>query len=224
MSLTERTLPKLRVMTYIDGFNLYFGLKERAWQKYMWLDVCKLSQSLLKPTQDLVGTKYFTSRISGSKTKEARQGAYLDVLASLPKLEILYGRFQDDRKQCQQCGHSAFLPQEKKTDVNIATQILCDAYTDRYDVALVISGDADLVPPVSAVKTSFPNKRVIIAFPPRRFSAELAMAGHVSMPIYEAKFRKSRLPSAITLTNGVTINCPPKWAPQEIQTDPLPTF
>ena len=28
-----------RVIAYVDGFNLYFGLKSKGWQRYYWLDV-----------------------------------------------------------------------------------------------------------------------------------------------------------------------------------------
>jgi len=208
---TARVLPKLRVITYIDGFNLYFGLRENAWKKYMWLDLTAFSECLTNSNQTLLETKYFTSRISGNKSKEERQSKYLDALSTLLKLKIIYGRFQDDRKQCQKCGHAAFLPQEKKTDVNIATQLLCDAYSNAFDLAIIVSGDADLVPPIAAVKNLFPNKRVVVAFPPSRFSAELAMTAHSSMHIYESKFRKSRLPENVTLPSGIVITRPPKW-------------
>lgn len=39
-----------RVSVYIDGFNLYFGLKATGLQRFYWVDVKKLSQSLLPPT------------------------------------------------------------------------------------------------------------------------------------------------------------------------------
>jgi len=38
-----------RVITYIDGFNLYFGLKSQGWERFLWLDVQALSRNLLKP-------------------------------------------------------------------------------------------------------------------------------------------------------------------------------
>lgn len=31
--------PQARVITYIDGFNLYFGLKEAKYRRFYWLDV-----------------------------------------------------------------------------------------------------------------------------------------------------------------------------------------
>src|SRR5947199_9199448 len=51
---------------------------------------------------------------------------------------IYWGRFQPDEKRCQKCGHYAYHPQEKKTDVNIATQLICDAFHDRFDAALIV--------------------------------------------------------------------------------------
>lgn len=146
MSTLPSPIPKLRVITYIDGFNLYFGLRENDWRKYLWIDLVTLSRRLLKANQELARAKYFTSRISGSKSKEERQSAWLDAVSTLPNMTTYFGRFQNDRKECQKCGHAAFLPQEKKTDVNIATQLICDAYSDAFDTAIIVSGDADLVP------------------------------------------------------------------------------
>jgi hypothetical protein len=30
--------PAARVIVCIDGFNLYFGMREKGWQRYYWLD------------------------------------------------------------------------------------------------------------------------------------------------------------------------------------------
>ena len=43
-----------RVITYIDGFNLYFGLKTKGWKRYYWLDLQKLTMNLLKVNQKLI--------------------------------------------------------------------------------------------------------------------------------------------------------------------------
>lgn len=49
-----------RVAFYIEGFNLYFGLKDAGWKRYNWLDVQALAGRLLKPGQALVTVKHFT--------------------------------------------------------------------------------------------------------------------------------------------------------------------
>ena len=52
-----------RVMVYVDGFNLYFGLKSKGWKRYQWLDLRRLSENLLQAEQRLAGVRYFTARI-----------------------------------------------------------------------------------------------------------------------------------------------------------------
>ena len=53
-----------RLISHIDRFNLYFGLKSQGWERFLWLDVQALSRNLLKPDQILARTKYFTSRVA----------------------------------------------------------------------------------------------------------------------------------------------------------------
>lgn len=62
-----------RVMAYVDGFNLYFGLKDSSFKRYYWLDVSALAQSLLKPGQQLLATHYFTARIRANGRNSADQ-------------------------------------------------------------------------------------------------------------------------------------------------------
>lgn len=60
-----------RVIAYVDGFNLYFGMKQTGNNK-RWLNIQRLVESLLKPGQQLIQTKYFTSRIRNSPDKKKR--------------------------------------------------------------------------------------------------------------------------------------------------------
>src|ERR1039457_6521573 len=149
-----------RVVAYIDGFNLYFGLKSQNWRRYFWLNVQSLATNLLKPDQSLAHTKYFTARVSSPADKVKRQNTYLDALQTLPDCSILYGRYQLNPFTCRNCAYIHQIPNEKMTDVNIAVELMQDAFQDRFDTALVISADSDLVGPVLAVQKLFPNKRV----------------------------------------------------------------
>ncbi len=49
------------MITYIDGFNLYYGLMEAGLRSSRWLDLARLGKSLLKPHQHLILTRYFTT-------------------------------------------------------------------------------------------------------------------------------------------------------------------
>jgi hypothetical protein len=71
-----------RVVAYIDGFNLYFGLKAEHGRKCLWLDLQGLVEGRLLPNQELREVQYFTARVRGDPEGERRQGAYLDALAS----------------------------------------------------------------------------------------------------------------------------------------------
>jgi len=167
-------MPHNRVIAYVDGFNLYFGLKSKGWKRYYWIDVHRLAENLLKPGKELVEGKYFTAHIRGPEDKHRRQQIYLDALHThCSSLKIIPGHYLVKKKQCPCCACVFDIPEEKKTDVNISTQMVADAFLDRFDVALLISGDSDLVPPIEIIRQYCPNKRVVVAFPPGRFSADL---------------------------------------------------
>jgi hypothetical protein len=72
---------KQRVIAYIDGSNLYFGMVDAGLKFCKWLDVKKLMESFLDPNQELVAVKFFTSRLTHNEEKEARQSTYLSALA-----------------------------------------------------------------------------------------------------------------------------------------------
>jgi hypothetical protein len=145
-----------RVIAYIDGFNLYFGLREKGWKRFYWLNLRQVALNLLKPYQTLVAVKYFTSVVTAPPDKNRRQATFLEALGTLPDFSIYHGHFLADEVTCWQCGHTYTTHREKMTDVNIATELLSDAFTDRFDAALLISADSDLVGPIQKVRHLFP--------------------------------------------------------------------
>ena len=200
-----------RVIAYVDGFNLYFGLRSKGWRRYYWLNIRTLAQNLLKPNQRLLLTKYFTARIAGPPDKEKRQSTYIEALETLGDLQIFYGKYQLNPRQCSKCGFQDEVPNEKMTDVNIAVEILKDAYQDEFDVGLLISADSDLVPPVKTVRELFPKKRVVVASPPGRYSSSLANSASKSFVISRRNIAKSLLPAEIEKPDGYILRCPSLW-------------
>ena len=203
-----------RVMTYIDGFNLYFGLRSKGWRRYYWLDLCALSRSFLRGDQRLVGCHYFTARIrdgGGSTQDIRRQNTWLDALSTLDGLTVHFGHYLLKTQRCRNCGATWPKPEEKMTDVNIAVQLLIDAYEDRFDTAIIVSGDSDLTTPVQVVRQRFPRKRMLIAFPPARRSHELQAAANAAFVIGKDKLRKNLLPDTITTPSGHVLRRPDEW-------------
>jgi uncharacterized LabA/DUF88 family protein len=157
-----------RLVAYVDGFNLYFGLKSKGWRRYYWLDVPQLARTLLKADQTLVQTKYFTSRVSSSPhdpDKAKRQSTYLEALQTLPDLRIYFGHYLVDQQVCRACGATWRKPSEKMTDVNIATEMVADAFQNHFDAAMLISGDSDLTAPIAVIRRVFSVTSVVVASP-----------------------------------------------------------
>jgi len=200
-----------RVIAYVDGYNLYHGLKSKGWKRFYWLDIQKLAQQFLKPDQKLVKTRYFTTVVKQPDDKRRRQTVFLDALSTLPDFTIHYGQFLSETITCRVCGHTYTTHHEKMTDVNISVELMTDASQDRLDVALLLSADSDLVGPVNAVQRLFPTKRVIAVFPPGRSSFALKQAANAVLHIGRVELVKSLLPENVVRPDGITLHRPSEW-------------
>lgn len=145
-----------RVIAYVDGYNLYYGLREGRWKRFYWLNIQAMAKELLKPTQTLLATRYFTTIVKQPDAKRRRQAVFLEALRTLPDFHIYYGHFLSDTVSCRNCGYTYDTHHEKMTDVNIAVELMTDAFQDRFDLALLISADSDLVGPIRAVQSYSP--------------------------------------------------------------------
>jgi len=191
--------------------QLYFGLKSKGWNRYLWLNVQALALNLLKPSQTLVHTKYFTSRISAPADKVKRQNTYIEALDTLTDFAIFYGKYQMNTATCRQCGFIQSVPQEKMTDVNIAVELMQDVFQDSFDTAVFISADSDLVGPVAAVERLFPNKRVVVGCPPDRFSTNLTRTANAYFTIDRGPIARSLFPDRVTSRSGFVLQRPEPW-------------
>lgn len=200
-----------RVIAYVDGYNLYYGLREKGWKRYYWLDIQRMVKGLLKPHQTLVTTKYFTTIVNQPEDKRRRQAVFLEALQTLDSFRIFYGHFMSDKVRCRDCGYTHETHHEKMTDVNIAVELMADAYQDLFDTALLVSADSDLVGAVRTVGELFEGKRVIVAFPPRRTSKALAKAARNHTHIARALLARSVFPETVTKPDGYRLRRPPEW-------------
>jgi len=200
-----------RVIAYIDGFNLYFGLKAPRWKRFYWLNLQAMAKNLLKQDQELVFTKYFTSRISYPPDKQQRQSTFIEALETLNDLKKFYGHYQTNPQYCKKCNNRGMIPSEKMTDVNIAVEMMSDAYQGHFDTALLVSADSDLTAPIVTIKNLFPEKRVIVAFPPLRHSVQLQRLAHGYLQIGRANLAKSIFPDKIQKADGFTLEKPSEW-------------
>jgi uncharacterized LabA/DUF88 family protein len=201
------------VVAYVDGFNLYWGMKAKSGRKYLWLDVEALATSLLRPGQRLEAVRYFTATVRNDPDALGRQYTYLTALrAHAPKVEIILGRYQEKTVTCRTCGAQWRSYEEKETDVAIAVALLEDGVSGRFDTALVVSADSDLCPAVQALRRVRPSTRVVAAFPPKRHSDALRRTCHGTLHIGEAELRRAQLPERVIASDGRTYKRPTYWS------------
>ena len=206
--------PTQRVVVYVDGLNLYYGLKSRNWRRYYWLNLRRLAERLLRPGQSLTMVRYFTARVepqASDPERHIRQDTYLQALATLPDLTIQYGYHLPKNATCQRCGATRKTFEEKMTDVNIAVALLRDAVRNVFDTAIVISADSDLTSPIDTVLRDHPEKRVVVAFPPRRSSVTLSTRATASFTLGRRLVSDSQLPPQVVKPNGYVLYKPTRW-------------
>jgi uncharacterized LabA/DUF88 family protein len=208
----------MRAIAYIDAFNFYYGLTKDT--PYKWCDLPKLC-SILLPGANILKIKMFTGRSKAidDERQPERQAVYLRALEYYG-VEIHRSVFDVRIKRLR----TNFLnipvnvksPQEKGSDVKLATHLIIDAYLDLYDVGILITNDSDLVEPILKVKEVF--KKDIYVFAParppcKRVSAKLRDAcgkdNHIVIPF--ELLPQCQLPDHIERKRGKALNKPDKW-------------
>src|SRR5215469_12613833 len=143
-----------RVNVYIDGFNLYYGAVKSS--PYKWLDLGALCHRML-PNDTIASIEYFTAIVSarpGDPGVPVRQQVYLRALRTVPNLKIVYGHFLTHSCRMVLTGTNPAQKvwvdrtEEKGSDVNIAAHLLRDAYGKKFEVAVVVTNDSDLLEPI----------------------------------------------------------------------------
>lgn len=149
-----------RVVIFVDGSNLYHCLREEFGRADV--DFTRLGV-LLCAGRKLIRTYYYNAMVrreDGEERYQAQQ-RFFDNLRRVPYLDLRLGRLEKR-------GGAVV---EKGIDVRVATDMLWQAHNNVYDTAVLVSGDADYVPAVEAVKAI--GKHVEVAFPAQGRSLEL---------------------------------------------------
>jgi NYN domain-containing protein len=190
-----------RTIFYIDGFNLYYGAV-RATPALKWLDLQRYCK-LLRPHDDIVVIRYFSALVAG--TTRSSQETYLRALSTTPLVEVILGKFKQKNVKCgvSTCNSPGLkwfpVPEEKRTDGNIAVFMLDDAYQNACDQMIIFSGDSDLVPAINMVRKRFPAKKIIAYVPSRDpvrgAAVELRTAAHVNRTLPLHLFAKAQFPN-----------------------------
>ncbi|MGL0787957.1 NYN domain-containing protein [Xanthomonas translucens] len=210
----------MRTFVYVDGFNLYnSGLKQD--RSLRWLDIRAMCGAVLKPENKIEGLRYFTARISAEPDDPSgpnRQDVYIRALqAHISELIVHLGQFQSNNRRRPLAYPEAGRPRtveivercEKGSDVNLAVNLLNDAWEDRFDCAVVLSNDSDLAEALMLVRKL--KKCIGLMTTATRPTASLQAHAHFFRHLTNTHFRNSQLPDEITDGAGRVIHRPVRW-------------
>ena len=114
--------------------------------------------------------------------------------------------------ECFNCHNIINTYEEKESDVNLATQIVADAFKDNCDIVILVSADSDMIPAIELAREA--GKKVLIYFPPNHSSSNLRLLAGMRptrLERYEKRFKNALLPDKIILSNGFELTIPEKW-------------
>ena len=162
-----------------------------------------------------MGVVYFSAYASHRAAKNPRQfarhQAYVRALQATSD-ECVMGRFKMNPVTCFTCGSAWQKPEEKETDVAIATHMVRDAFRNQFDVCYLLSGDTDLVPALRIVRAEFPTKELVsLSAPNRPHSAEILKIATRKVKVTPYVVSQCLLPAMLRGADGTTITRPTEY-------------
>jgi len=206
----------MRTNIYIDGFNFYYLCVKGT--PYKWIDFKSLFSKLLGKNCDISSIKYYTAIVSGIQDpgQPIRQKTYINALEKyIPEFHVHYGSFLTNKRWMPMdkpisCWDliKVIKTEEKGSDVNLAVNLLNDAWKNDFDCAVILSNDSDLKEAIRIVKENL--KKVIGIIVPCKAhpSKDLLQYADFIKHIRFNLLKNSQLPDPIPNTN---IHKPVKW-------------
>jgi len=222
-----------RTSFLIDGFNLYHSIKDliRYQNLYVkWLNIGKLCSSylnLISKDACLADIYYFSAFAHHLNAPYVikRHQDYIECLKSTGIISEM-ARFKPKDVTCPlhnqlaksstkgiKCPlHGKFIKhEEKETDIAIAARLFEILYNNKCDTVVLVTGDTDISPAIKVCKSLFPDKRVLCAFPYRRYNVELKLLLPDSFKIHAKAYVNHPFPDPVCLPDGRKIYKPVSW-------------
>jgi len=200
-----------KIVVFVDGFKLYHAIAVNpTYHRYKWLNLKKFASLYVHGRDTLEGVLYFTTLATWDMAKTSRHKLYIRAFEN-EGISIVYGEFKRKQKHCRLCHKDFWSFEEKQTDVNIALSLFQLAVADRYDKAVIISGDTDLLPAVKAVRSTFPAKQIGVVIPIGRASEDFKKQADFHYKMREQHLASCRFDDVLVLKDKSTIACPATW-------------
>jgi NYN domain len=218
----------LRTIVFVDGYNLYYGMLRRS--PYKWLNLFALFRDgALDARSELLQVRYYTAPVLGKMCDDpaspARQRTYLQALRRMhpDNIQIIEGQmvaskpFQRLVQPIAEAPHlemvQTYAFNEKKTDVNMAADMMAAAWTNACEQIVLCSNDSDMQAALSTIRTHCPQITLGLVAPipgddHRRIAQDLEQHAHWSKTLKRFHLGRAQLPDKIP---GTAIHKPAAW-------------
>lgn len=206
----------------IDGFNLYHAIcaleRKSGARGLRWLNPFALAHPHV-PEGHAVEAWHFTAtpyhlKVTDPSALHAHMAYQRALTALRPKLNLVTGVFSQEKvvrrdKEGRTARWSEW--REKGTDVALALRAVSLAADSSVTHITIVSGDSDFVPLARLFGEAFAGKRLRFAFPPGRFSRQLAELAPGSFTLGKEAIANARMEDAVRLPSGKNVVCPDAW-------------
>ncbi|MEK7211075.1 MAG: NYN domain-containing protein [Patescibacteria group bacterium] len=138
----------VRIAVFIDGSNLYFKLRDLGIENTVKFNYRKFSEWLARD-RALIYCGYYIGVVRTEPNNEKGQALRKEQQRLFAHLLSLDQKFIVKRGYLMK---NDGVYHEKGVDVQLAVDILVGAYEDKYDIAIIISSDTDLIPAIRKIK------------------------------------------------------------------------
>ena len=180
-NITELTksMTTKRISIFIDGRNFYHSTKNIEKKGYE-IKFSKIIKELVG-NRKLINVFYYNALLDKTYNLEKynKHKEFLDGLKKIPKFIVV---LCDWRKITNKDG--GFRYDIKGDDIQLAHDLLMGAVDNLYDVAIIVSGDADFIPVIKTIRKRF-KKKVGNAYFRRTSSYKLRKSCDFSINLYK---------------------------------------
>ncbi|MBI4703505.1 MAG: NYN domain-containing protein [Deltaproteobacteria bacterium] len=207
----------MRAYFYVDAFNLYYGCLKGT--PFKWLDIPALCERLL-PRDTVERVHYFTAKVRPLPHKpgtDVRQEIYIRALQTDPRVAVHFGHFLTHPRLLPLASPppsgprrvKVLVTEEKGSDVNLATRLLADAFSNAFELGVVISNDSDLAEPIRYVASTM-QRPIHVFHPHSQPSQQLRQVATRFRKLRLGPISASQFLPVLTDARG-TIAKPPTW-------------
>ena len=136
-----------RVFLLIDGSNFFHRLRELGMMNLLTFDYRSFAKFLIGNKRTVASQAYYIAPV--------REEAGNSKSRMLMRDQRIFMNNLQKHGWTIQFGHMLKTDRyhEKGVDVLMATDLLCGAYEDLYDTAILVSSDTDLIPAIQKVRS-----------------------------------------------------------------------